>query len=77
STNPPGLRTAPRRSPSFCRPASHFPFFHLLVFRIAQKAWLLRRVETWERVIADSSVAKVRAKKLNAAAPPGIPLLLF
>ncbi|MDZ7639824.1 MAG: hypothetical protein U5J83_16505 [Bryobacterales bacterium] len=49
----------------------------LLVFRIAQKAWLLRRVETWERVIADSSVAKVRAKNPNAAAPACIALALF
>ncbi|MDZ7639065.1 MAG: hypothetical protein U5J83_12595 [Bryobacterales bacterium] len=49
----------------------------LLVFRIAQKAWVLRRLETWERVIADSSVAKVRAKNPNAAAPACIAMALL
>ncbi len=40
----------------------------LLVFRITQKSWLLRRLETWERVIADSQVAAVRRKHANATA---------
>ncbi|MCC7342481.1 MAG: hypothetical protein IT170_15475, partial [Bryobacterales bacterium] len=44
------------------------PAEELLVFRITQKAWLLRRVETWERVIADSRVTKVREQHPNAAA---------
>ncbi len=49
----------------------------LLVFRITQKAWLLRRVETWERVIADSRVAKIREKHPNAAAPACIAMSLL
>ena len=49
----------------------------LLVFRITQKSWLLRRVETWERVIADSRVAKIREKHPNAAAPACIAMSLL
>ncbi len=49
----------------------------LLVFRITQKSWLLRRVETWERVIADSRVAKIREEHPNAAAPACIALSLL
>ena len=45
------------------------PAEELLVFRIAQKAWLLRRLETWECVIADSRIAKVRQQHPSAAAP--------
>ena len=53
------------------------PAEELLVFRIAQKAWLLRRLETWERVIADSRIAKVRQQHANAAAPACIALGLL
>ncbi len=49
----------------------------LLVFRITQKSWLLRRIETWERVIADSRVAKIREKHPNAAAPACIAMSLL
>src|SRR5690606_8296263 len=49
----------------------------LLVFRITQKAWLLRRIETWERVITDSRVAKIREKHPNAAASACIALCLL
>lgn len=49
----------------------------LLVFRIAQKSWLLRRVEAWERVIADSQVAKIREEHPSAAAPACIALSLL
>ncbi|MCC6265453.1 MAG: hypothetical protein IT169_17905, partial [Bryobacterales bacterium] len=44
------------------------PAEELLVFRITQKAWLLRRLETWERVIADSQVARIRQQHPNATA---------
>ncbi|MCC6265864.1 MAG: hypothetical protein IT169_20005 [Bryobacterales bacterium] len=53
------------------------PAEELLIFRITQKAWLLRRLETWERVIADSRVADVRQKHPNAAAPACIALSLL
>ena len=53
------------------------PAEELLVFRIAQKAWLLRRLETWERVIADSRVAKVRQRHPSAAAPACLALGLL
>ncbi|MCC7339637.1 MAG: hypothetical protein IT170_01010, partial [Bryobacterales bacterium] len=43
------------------------PAEELLVFRITQKSWLLRRLETWERVIADSQVARIRQKHPNTA----------
>jgi hypothetical protein len=49
----------------------------LLVFRITQKSWLLRRIETWERVIADSRVAKIRQEHPNAAAPACIAMSLL
>ncbi len=49
----------------------------LLVFRIAQKSWLLRRVEAWERVIADSQVVKIREEHPSAAAPACIALSLL
>ncbi|MCC7341391.1 MAG: hypothetical protein IT170_09920 [Bryobacterales bacterium] len=53
------------------------PAEELLVFRVTQKAWLLRRLETWERVIADSRVTKVREQHPNAAAPACIALSLL
>ncbi|MCC6263832.1 MAG: hypothetical protein IT169_09665, partial [Bryobacterales bacterium] len=53
------------------------PAEELLVFRITQKAWLLRRLETWERVITDSRVAKVREQHPNAAAPACVALSLL
>ncbi|MCC6265510.1 MAG: hypothetical protein IT169_18200 [Bryobacterales bacterium] len=53
------------------------PAEELLVFRITQKAWLLRRLETWERVIADSRVAQIRQQHANAAAPACLALSLL
>ncbi|MCC7341956.1 MAG: hypothetical protein IT170_12815, partial [Bryobacterales bacterium] len=53
------------------------PAEELLVFRITQKSWLLSRLETWERVIADSQVAHVRQKHPNTAAPAAIALSLL
>ncbi|MCC7341614.1 MAG: hypothetical protein IT170_11060, partial [Bryobacterales bacterium] len=53
------------------------PAEELLVFRITQKAWMLRRLETWERVIADSQVARVRQKHPNTAAPACLALSLL
>lgn len=50
------------------------PMEERLVFRLAQKACRIHRVETWERVIADSAVAKVRQQYPNAAAPAAIAL---
>ncbi|MCZ2153068.1 MAG: hypothetical protein LC114_04065 [Bryobacterales bacterium] len=49
----------------------------LLVFRITQKSWLLRRVEAWERVIADSQVDQIRKEHPGAAAPACIALSLL
>jgi hypothetical protein len=43
------------------------PQEELLTFRITQKSWILRRLDTFERVIADSAVTKVRATHPNAA----------
>ena len=53
------------------------PAEELLVFRITQKTWLLHRLETWERVIADSRIAKVRKKHPSAAAPACLALSLL
>ena len=53
------------------------PAEEMLVFRIAQKAWLLRRLETWERVITDSRIAKVRQQHPSAAAPACLALGLL
>ncbi|MCC7343122.1 MAG: hypothetical protein IT170_18710 [Bryobacterales bacterium] len=53
------------------------PAEELLVFRITQKSWLLRRIETWERVIADSQVARIRQKHPNTAAPACLALSLL
>ncbi|MCL4783716.1 MAG: hypothetical protein KJZ70_11840, partial [Bryobacterales bacterium] len=53
------------------------PAEELLVFRITQKAWLLRRLETWERVIADSHVTRVRERHPNTPAPACIALSLL
>jgi hypothetical protein len=43
------------------------PQEELLTFRITQKSWILRRLDTLDRVIADSAVTKVRDKHPNAA----------
>jgi hypothetical protein len=43
------------------------PQEELLAFRITQKSWVLRRLDTFDRVIADSAVTKVRDKHPNAA----------
>jgi septal ring factor EnvC (AmiA/AmiB activator) len=43
------------------------PQEELLTFRITQKSWILRRLDTFERVIADSAVTKVREQHPNAA----------
>jgi hypothetical protein len=43
------------------------PQEELLAFRVTQKAWVLRRLDTFDRVIADSAVTKVRDKHPNAA----------
>jgi hypothetical protein len=43
------------------------PQEELLAFRVTQKSWVLRRLDTFDRVIADSAVTKVRDKHPNAA----------
>jgi hypothetical protein len=43
------------------------PQEELLTLRITQKSWILRRLDTFERVIADSAVTKVRENHPNAA----------
>jgi hypothetical protein len=43
------------------------PQEELLAFCITQKSWVLRRLDTFDRVIADSAVTKVRDKHPNAA----------
>jgi hypothetical protein len=43
------------------------PQEEILTFRITQKSWVLRRLDTLERVIADSAVTKVRENHPNAA----------
>ena len=43
------------------------PQEELLTFRITQKSWILRRLDTFDRVIADSAVTKIREKHPNAA----------
>jgi hypothetical protein len=43
------------------------PQEELLTFRITQKSWILRRLDTLDRVIADSAVTKIREKHPNAA----------
>jgi hypothetical protein len=43
------------------------PQEELLTFRITQKSWILRRLDTLDRVIADSAVTKIRDKHPNAA----------
>jgi hypothetical protein len=43
------------------------PQEELLTFRITQKSWILRRLDTFDRVIADSAVTKVREQHPNAA----------
>jgi hypothetical protein len=43
------------------------PQEEILTLRITQKSWILRRLDTFDRVIADSAVTKVREKHPNAA----------
>jgi hypothetical protein len=52
------------------------PQEELLTFRITQKSWILRRLDTLERVVADSAVARVRMQHPNAA-PAGCIATLF
>src|SRR5690606_18156812 len=48
----------------------------LTVFRITQKHWILRRIETWERAVADASVSQVQTRH-PAATPAGALALQF
>jgi hypothetical protein len=43
------------------------PQEEILTLRITQKSWILRRLDTFDRVIADSAVTKVREQHPNAA----------
>jgi hypothetical protein len=43
------------------------PQEELLTFRITQKSWILRRLDTFDRVISDSAVTKIRENHPNAA----------
>jgi hypothetical protein len=43
------------------------PQEEILTLRITQKSWILRRLDTFDRVVADSAVTKVREKHPNAA----------
>jgi hypothetical protein len=43
------------------------PQEELLTFRLTQKAWVLRRLDTWERAVSDSAVTRVRGQHPSAA----------
>jgi hypothetical protein len=43
------------------------PQEEIVTLRITQKSWILRRLDTFDRVVADSAVTKVREKHPNAA----------
>jgi hypothetical protein len=46
------------------------PQEELLTFRITQKSWILRRLDTLDRVIADSAVTKVQAQYRGQRSDP-------
>jgi uncharacterized protein YceH (UPF0502 family) len=53
------------------------PHEELLTFRITQKAWLLRRLDKLDRILADSAVTRVQAQHPNAAPAACIATLLL